>query len=431
MESGRGQNDRAPRVSLAGKPATSIKTKTLCAVTAWVAIVSISFVWNYYDAKTAREKLALDTARSFFEEILITRQWNAEHGVVYVPATKETPPNPYIDLPGRDIRINRKLTLTMMNPAYMTRQISEIAARQKGITFRITSLLPLRPANKPTPLEAEALETFARGRKEVGRFIGPKGHEKYFYMAPLITKKACLDCHAKQGYEEGDIRGGISVTIPFTPHIPFVSLAAGHVGIGLAGIIGLLFFGAKLESYTGMLQQQAVIDALTGIHNRRYFSETILREFRRAKREHLPLSLIMCDIDKFKNYNDSYGHAAGDECLVKVAREVEKSLRRAGDFCARYGGEELVIILADTSLHNALQIGEKIRQAVMGLGIVHETSLPWKIVTLSIGVATMETTMTLSHEDLIRKADEALYKAKEGGRNRVEAYQEDTSHPAT
>ncbi|MFZ2197033.1 MAG: diguanylate cyclase [Thermodesulfovibrionales bacterium] len=228
-----------------------------------------------------------------------------------------------------------------------------------------------------------------------------------------------------QGYREGDIRGGISITLPFRQKIPLLTLVVGHLGIGLAGIIGILIFGAKLETYYEMLQRQSVIDVLTGIPNRRSFSETILREFRRARREHMPLSVIMCDIDRFKDYNDTYGHAAGDECLMKVAKAIEKTLSRAGDFCARYGGEEFVIILPNMHSNGALNVAEKIRKNVQALGIVHERSSPLKIVTLSLGVATMgKEGMIMSDEDLIRHADEALYKAKESGRNRSEAFQE-------
>ena len=399
-----------------------MRKKTAIVISIWVALVGGSFIWNYVAAGKAREEVAFKTAGSFFDQIVIARKWNAQHGGVYVPVTESTQPNPYLDAPGRDIRISQNLTLTKINPAYMTRQISEIAAKQEGTKFHITSLLPVRPENKPTPRERQALEAFQRGDKEVGQFMGENGKAVFFYMAPLITEKSCLKCHARQGYKEGDIRGGISVTLPFTQKIPFVTLAAGHLGIGLAGIISLLFFGARLETYTEMLQRQSVIDALTGIPNRRNFSETIFREFRRARRDHKPLSVIMCDIDRFKDYNDRYGHAAGDECLRKVAQAMTGTLNRVSDFCARYGGEEFVIILPNTHNDGAIHIAGKIREAVQALGIVHERSLPLKVVTLSLGVTTMETEPVLSDEELVKRADKALYKAKEEGRNRVEVF---------
>ena len=400
----------------------STRKELVFVMAVWITLVGSSYLWNYAAAKAVRNEIALQTARSFFDQIVITREWNAQHGWVYVPVTESTQPNSYLDAAGRDIVVNQGMTLTKVNPAYMTRQISEIAAKQNGVKFHITSLLPIRPENTPTPREREALDAFERGEKEVGQFTTAQDGAVYFYMAPLKTESACLPCHAQQGYKEGDIRGGISVTLPVTQKIPLITLATGHLGIGLAGVIGIFLFGARLEKYTGMLQRQSVIDALTGIPNRRSFSETILHEFRRARRENVSLSVIMCDVDRFKAYNDRYGHAAGDECLKKVAKAIKETLNRPADFCARYGGEEFVIILPSTSINAAQHIAGKIRETIQGLGIVHEASLPLKIVTMSLGVASMDA--ATSDEELIRQADSALYMAKEGGRNRVEKFTE-------
>jgi diguanylate cyclase (GGDEF)-like protein len=166
---------------------------------------------------------------------------------------------------------------------------------------------------------------------------------------------------------------------------------------------------------------------LTGIPNRRSFSESILREFNRSRRSREPLSLIMCDIDQFKAYNDMYGHDKGDDCLRRVAQSLEKSLQRPGDFCARYGGEEFVIILPNTALDGAKYIAEKIRLAIETMKITHEKSYPLQVITLSLGIATSEATKLVSYEELIKQADKALYKAKEKGRNQVASYSEMSS----
>ena len=289
----------------------------------WILLVSISFLWNYSSAKKGQETIAYQAARSFFDQIVITRRWNAGHGGVYVLINDDTHPNPYLEDPLRDIEVNRNLKLTKVNPAFMTRQIAEIAAQQKGIYFHITSLKPIRPENKPTAREEKALKSFETGRKEIGEIITGESGKYFFYMAPLITEKGCLKCHAKQGYKEGDIRGGISVTLPFLPILPLMALIIGHLTIGLSGICGIVFFGVKLDKAYKKIKQQAVIDALTDIPNRRSFSEQILREFRDSRRNKLPLSVIMCDIDNFKSYNDTYGHNKGDECLKQVAQIKE------------------------------------------------------------------------------------------------------------
>jgi len=402
-----------------------IKRNIIFIILLWLLLVSISFFWNYTSAIKAQKSIAFESARSFFNHIVITRLWNAQHGGVYVPVTEETRPNPYLNVKMRDIVVNDKLKLTKVNPAYMTRQISEIAMGREGVQFHITSLKPIRPKNKPTALESEFLKEFEKGIREKSTIIKRGGKTYFFYMAPLITKKACLKCHAKQGYKEGDIRGGISVTLPFSMKIPFFPLLIGHILIWLAGVFGIIIAGVRLKNAYETIRRQAAFDALTGIPNRRSFMEAILREYRRCKRNKEPLSIIMCDVDHFKAFNDTYGHAQGDLCLKKVAQSIKNSLKRPGDFCARYGGEEFVVILPNTSLKGALHIAERIRENVEKMGIPNKNSLPKQIVTLSLGVASSEKGNLTDYEELVKQADLALYKAKQLGRNQVQAYKEE------
>jgi diguanylate cyclase (GGDEF)-like protein len=243
-------------------------------------------------------------------------------------------------------------------------------------------------------------------------------------MAPLKTEKECLPCHAQHGYKEGDVRGGISVTLPFVPQIPLVALLIGHIAIGSAGLLGISLFGRKLDNAYELIRSQAVTDDLTGIPNRRSFLDRTRTEFNRSRRNKYPLSVVMIDIDHFKSYNDTYGHERGDECLKKVALAIQQTLKRPSDFCARYGGEEFITVLPDTAQEGALFIAEEIRTAVRNLGIAHEKSSPARMVTISLGVATAEDNLSTSYEDLIRQSDKALYLAKENGRNRVEVYAE-------
>jgi len=390
----------------------------------WIALVSISLIWNYQYAKNEQDKIAFQTAKSFFDQIIITRTWNAMHGGVYVPVTDRTQPNPYLEDPRRDIKVDDNLTLTKINPAFMTRQLSEIAEKQKGIHFHITSLKPIRPENKATPIEEAALKSFENGILTVGKIVQNGSISNYFFMAPVKAEKACLSCHAKQGYKEGDIRGGISVTLPFVPSIPLIALIIGHLAIGIAGVFGIVAFGLKLDEANESLRRQAVFDALTGIPNRRSFSERILTEFNRSVRECNPMAVIMGDVDNFKLYNDTYGHHSGDECLKNVAQAISKTLKRPGDFCARYGGEEFVIVLPNVQKEGAKLIAETIRENVLQLAIPHEKSLPMGVVSMSLGVATLVSDQPKSPEVLLRQADDALYAAKGNGRNRVEVYDE-------
>ncbi|ALO47454.1 sensor domain-containing diguanylate cyclase [Pseudohongiella spirulinae] len=161
-------------------------------------------------------------------------------------------------------------------------------------------------------------------------------------------------------------------------------------------------------------------DGLTGIANRRLFDVVLKREWAQSHRLKLPLSPLMCDIDFFKNYNDSLGHVQGDECLKQVAEALSAVSKRELDLCARYGGEEFAILLPNTEPKQAFELAEQCRRAVAGLQIPHPSSAVCDVVTISIGVCTMTDSGDVSETALIRAADQALYRAKQGGRNRVE-----------
>ncbi len=168
------------------------------------------------------------------------------------------------------------------------------------------------------------------------------------------------------------------------------------------------------------LQRLASMDGLTGIPNRRYFDERLEEEWLRAAREQGWLSLIMVDIDHFKQYNDVYGHLDGDECLKKVADAISGAVVRPSDVVARFGGEEFVMILPGTDASGAEFIAEKARKAVEALAIPHTGSTTSEFVTISLGVATTVPASEVSSNSLLAEADKALYTAKESGRNRVE-----------
>ena len=172
----------------------------------------------------------------------------------------------------------------------------------------------------------------------------------------------------------------------------------------------------QLEASNKKLHELSSLDGLTGIANRRQFDESLEREWKRASRNDLPLSLILIDIDFFKPFNDNYGHQAGDDCLIKVAKALQETIVRPTDVIARYGGEEFTAILPDTNAEGAVVVAEKLRQAVESLNIPHEHSSAADTVTISLGIADKSNLADL--EALIHKADEYLYEAKESGRNR-------------
>ncbi|UCV04227.1 ATP-binding protein [Dechloromonas denitrificans] len=178
----------------------------------WAGIVAISLQTQTEQIRRQATEIAIEGARNMFRMVILTRNWNSSHGGIYVPVTEHTQPNPYLEHPQRDVMTTDGIALTMINPAYMTRLIGEMAESASGAVFRLTSRRPIRPANAPDAWENQSLLAFERGVKEtISVEPGPDG-EMLRYMAPLPVKKSCLDCHAKQGYREGDIRGGISVS---------------------------------------------------------------------------------------------------------------------------------------------------------------------------------------------------------------------------
>ncbi len=176
---------------------------------------------------------------------------------------------------------------------------------------------------------------------------------------------------------------------------------------------------AELEDANRELRRLVNLDGLTQVPNRRKFDESLPEEWLRGARNSHPLSLILCDVDLFKQYNDSYGHLKGDDCLKQIAKMIEKIPQRPADLVARYGGEEFVILLPDTPIEGAFQVAQRIQAAIRELAILHETSTINAYVTVSLGVATIIPKNKVSSLSLLNAADEALYQAKKLGRNQI------------
>lgn len=229
----------------------------------WVAALAASLYWNWQQADDSVFELARIEARSHFDKDVVYRRWAAMKGGIYVPPTESTPPNPYLAfLPDRDVVTTTGKKLTLINPAYMTRQVHELSARQQGVQGHITSLKPLRPANGPDEWEKKALLAFEGGISEVVSLETVAGKPYLRYMHVLETESSCLKCHEAQGYQVGDVRGGISVTVPFSPYLNIArahhqTLLLGHSGIGVLGLLALWLGGRRLRRSEDRLRQSA------------------------------------------------------------------------------------------------------------------------------------------------------------------------------
>jgi diguanylate cyclase (GGDEF)-like protein len=174
-----------------------------------------------------------------------------------------------------------------------------------------------------------------------------------------------------------------------------------------------------LKRQRDQLRRLSAVDGLTGLANRRAFGEAFEKEWRSAIRRGNSISLLMTDIDDFKQFNDAYGHLAGDECLRRVAKALADAALRPADMVARYGGEEFVILLPDTGANEAALVADRVLLAVRRLAIPHEHSRGWQFISLSMGLATARPSRSMAANELLDLADRMLYEAKNGGRNRL------------
>ncbi|MGC2062456.1 MAG: DUF3365 domain-containing protein [Thermodesulfovibrionales bacterium] len=232
---------------------------------------AVSLVLNIRGTKKQYRELATVMGRSCFQTIVATRKWNAEHGGVYVPVTAKVQPNPYLEDPLRDVVTTEGLRLTKINPAYMTRLISEVLKNKDEIQAHITSLLPIRPHNRADEWETEVLRAFELGAREETTLARTAGQDIFRYMAPLKVDASCLKCHEKQGYKTGDIRGGISVSFSYAPFQSAMTvhnqkIIIIHMFFLSTGFLIIYFLGARLIARVRELQEaQAHISKLEDI----------------------------------------------------------------------------------------------------------------------------------------------------------------------
>lgn len=227
----------------------------------WGIILAALYVFSISTTIHYNREIVKEASRAFFLEIVTTRSWNASHGGVYLMVNEHVQPNPYLKDSLRDLTTTNGLSLTKVNPAYMTRQISEIARTKEGILSHITSLNPIRPANKPDDWERKALGNFEQGAQEQFEMIEKDSSNMFRYMAPLLVEPSCLDCHAKQGYTLGQIQGGISITTQsegfFTAiQQQIITRSVIFFVLFSLGFIGIFFFQRIVNRQFRIIQNQ-------------------------------------------------------------------------------------------------------------------------------------------------------------------------------
>lgn len=227
----------------------------LVAALLWSATLGGLLAWSVTGAIRQSTELATSQTRAFFQEFLMTRFWNTMHDGVYVQVTEETPPNPYLkDDPLRDLVTTTGMQLTKLNPAYMTRQISEISKQRSQIVFHLTGLDPINPANIPDPWEEQALRELRGQEEKVAMTSTPRGEKIFRYISSLAIEPRCMGCHERYGDTLGSRRGGISVSIPAQPLIDLQNrqvrnLIASYLAIWLLGLLSIVTCARRMGKY--------------------------------------------------------------------------------------------------------------------------------------------------------------------------------------
>lgn len=395
---------------------------SLCVILSLFVIVVAYFLYQRTDHLL--QQRVREQALAYADLIEHTRMWNYDYGGVYVEKRRGVESNSYLLRLGvrPDLKTTDDRTMTLRNHAIMIKEISVRSEKKEGPSFRIVSDHPLDPANTPDQVEKTALARFSKGSQEVSQLVldNPFG-PIYRYLLPLHADKSCLECHATK---VGDVLGALSITLTISELVRQNKLSQLLIVmtavIIIALVVGITYFLTwrlviNLDEAQRRLKRLASTDELTGLRNRRHMMGRLEEEFERAIRLSEPLCVTMLDLDFFKKINDTWGHPFGDHVLKWVANRMNEVVR-AYDVVGRIGGEEFLIVSPSTTLDEALVLAERLRATIEQETINHGGSvIP---LTISAGIALMDKS-DINCEDLIRRADAALYRAKQSGRNRV------------
>lgn len=399
---------------------------------AWTLLTGFSLFWNENSLRDAQIDLATKEARALWNKDAAFRQWASSHGGVYVQPDEHTPPNPYLaHLSKRDVVTTDGMRLTLMNPAYMMRQMTQYFGDSYGIKGKITGRKQLNPINRPDPWESKGLGLFEQGADEFTEQAIIDGKPYLRLMKPMYMTEGCVKCHGILGYRDGDLRGGVSVSIPLENYFNSIEgtlndMRITHGVVWLIGMLVIVSLGVLARwrhrhrlQLLDQLRHDALFDKLTGLPNRNLLLERLQHALEGTSRPHdQGLAVLFIDLDRFKRINDSYGHSTGDQVLQEVARRIVQHVRPS-DTVARISGDEFVCLLENIDdLNQCVYVAERISE-----GISQEIQLEQLTLALdcSIGICLHDPDYS-SAEEMIRDADTAMYRAKNMGRGGIDIF---------
>ncbi len=399
----------------------------------WSATVAISLIWNIFLVRDNINTQAYTQAIAAINKDMAYRHLVSSIGGFYVPLEQGILPNPYLKhLPQRDITTSKGKHLTLVNSSYFVRLVHEQEQNSStsGLRSHVTGLHPLRQQNQPDDWERGALEKFIRGTEEVSEIVRMDELRFLRLMRPRIAEKSCLACHNQDGvnFKAGDVLGGLSVVVPLqkldaTADHHLSILGFGHAVLWLFGI-GLVTYGyRRISLQETHLIHNAYHDELTGLPNRTQLEDQLNQAMARARDEGIHGAVLLADLDRFKNINDSLGHPVGDALLQETARRILEDVKRDATV-ARLGGDEFAILLpdlggdAEVALVRSRAIAKRIQRALTRLYNVMGYELH---ITPSIGIAIFPEQGD-SADEILRHTDAAMYQAKSSGRNNIAFY---------
>lgn len=343
------------------------------AIAFWAALAATSYAWQYRRLESTAYEMAALRGRLAFDMIAMARSWNSRHGTLYAPVTAHTPPNPYLEIPEKIVATPSGRALTVVNPAYMTRQMSELLALNTDLRIHLTSLKPINPNNAPDPWERTALEGFEAGGKEAVTI----DERTFRYMAPLPVKTECLRCHEKQGYKVGEVRGGLSVTQP-------AGYIAGTINAhrrSLLTIHGAAFLLLSAVSLAGLkLNRRHVLSLARERDQRRQTAETLARKLEELEetRDELVRSEKMASLGRMvagfaHEVNTPVGIAVGAASHMREATDAIRALLaqeevREEDLLERLDAIDEGANLALANLNRAAQLVRGFKRTSIDLG---------------------------------------------------------------
>jgi diguanylate cyclase (GGDEF)-like protein len=400
-------------------------------VVIWTFLAALSgFLYIQHSTRIVEQVAALEV-EALYQKLYAYRHWNARIGGIYVPVTEETPPNPYLQgLPERDIVTPSGKRLTLMNPAYMLRHILRTGSDDSSQRGSLTSLKPINPGNAPDAWEKQALLDFERGAGEVLTIRNLNGEDYLSLMRPLKVEASCLKCHASQGYQVGDVRGGLSASVALAPlraagNSRLFLVLGGHLLIWGAGCRTIQRFNdyfknhfSRSQKLKAALNRASNFDKLTGLPNQLQFIDRLRWAISQAERRKELLAVLCLDLDHFKKINSAFGHGGGNRILIEVAGRLAGCLRQT-DIVARLGGDSFTILMLNPGkVEDSAGLACKIQTAVNQPFFIenHEVHI-----TASIGIACYPMDGG-DPENILKHADTALQRAKNTGRDSYQIY---------